>query len=761
MKHSKLALIALSTALLLSGCNMDKAATTTADATAVTEEVTKTATAEVTTVAASITSTVTTTAVTTTAEPEPVESTSANSEDKIVWSPDSKDFSTLSEQIDILEKHFYGKWQADDPENISWWAENNVKLTYSEDMYEHGLSSIYGISETDTGYFLKDLGGGIVSAYYIGKDAPDIMYYIMDGGTGSDEWLTEQCLKNGKVYYRTSGEAEPFLGLGRISVLGQIKLNAMYGVQFDSLSWETTITDEDGIVWGYDSGDLEFPYERRYLIDYGDDFVKLAFRFREIEHRFETRYYTFTFKRNDSGEWSVTDYEPFNAPEDVKYFNVPMMFTNDKNNDMDAAGMWLYLYVYADGHTYREYSTGGVSIHAEHFAGWVFTDDDKEAAEIDAAFAPYCDENGLNVKLISSMREVQTYHLLENTPFEENYWKHTLRGDGYMHWKTYVVDDEWLVYLDNDNSVGITFVGLARRDDIYSNIRWALDVLWEYNDKYPDMRVIFRTDMAEDKSYLDIAANADELPEIEKLLTKSDVDMSECRLMTADEVRAEWLPVKCYAHYDGKYTESDLPANTMKAFTYSRGDDVYRLENFTGVEGADGVLNYVESNCTAEELEKLTDALTEHGIKPDAFETATTYADVFDIVQLPHDRDMEEGTFYRINDTVIIEELPPIQGKYRYNIWEYDDTHTEFRKAVKQFRIKPLVDNDFNKYYINSIEYIAEGYDPNNSPVPDGYELRVVADKQYWDGIMKYAEHEDMNYGAKKDSFVLTEKTVK
>ena len=488
--------------------------------------------------------------------------------------------------------------------------------------------------------------------------------------------------------------------------------------------------------------------------------MKLAFRFREIEHRFETQYYTFTFKRDDSGEWRITGYEPFNAPEDVKHFNVPMMFTNDKGNFSESAGMWLSLYVYADGHTYREFYKGGERIHAEHFAGWVFTDDDKEAAEIDAAFAPYCDENGLNVKLISSMREVQTYNLLENMSFEENYWKHALRGDGYMHWKTYVVDDEWLVYLDNDNSVGITFVGLARRDDIYRNIRTALYLLWEYNEKYPDMRVMFRMDMAEDKSYLNIAANADELPEIEKLLTKSDIDMSECRLLTADEVRAEWLPVKCYAHYDGKYTESDFPANRMKAFTYLRGDDVYRLENFTGVEVASGVLNYVERNCTTEELEKFTNALTERGIKPDAYETATPYADVFDIVQLPHDRNMEEGTFYRINDTVIIEELPPIQGKYRYNIWEYDDTHTEFRKAVKQFRIKPLVDNDFNKYYINSIEYIAEGYDPNNSPVPDGYELRVIADKQYWDGIIKYADSEDRNYGAKKDSFVLVEESA-
>ena len=737
--------------MLLSSCNTG----TPTETSAVMEEMTTTTTAAVTTTVAT-----TTTLASTTTETTTIELAAPNPEDTIVWSPENKDISVLPEQIDILEKHFYGEWNADDPENIGWWAENDVTLTYSEDMYEHGLSSIWNISETETGYFLKDLGGGIVSAYYIGKEAPDTMYYVMDGGTGSDEWLTEQCVKYGKVYYRSSGEAEPFLGLGRIGVLGQMKLNAIYGVRFDSLGWETTITDEDGIVWGYDSGDLEFPYERRYLIDYGDDYVKLAFRFREIEHRFETRYYTFTFVRDAGGEWSITDCETFKAQEDVKRFNVPTIFTNDKDNDMNAAGMLLYLYVYADGHTYREYSTGGVLVPSENFSGFEYAQNEEDAAEIDAAFAPYCDENGLNIKLISSMWEVQTYHLIENTSFEENYWKHTLRGGEYLHWKMYVVDDEWLVYLDNDLRAGTTYVKLARRDDIYRNIRWALDVLWEYNDKFPDMQVMFRTDMEEDKSYLDIAANADELPEIEKLLTRSSVDMSKCRLMTAGEVRAEWLPVKCYAHYDGKYTESDLPANRMKAFNYLRGDDVYRLENFTVVEGADGVLNYVESNCTAEELEKLTDALTEHGIKPDAYETAAAYADVFDIVQLPHDRDKEEDTFYRINDELIIEELPPIQGKHRYNIWEYDDTHTEFRKAVKQFRIKPLVDNDFNKYYINSIEYIAEGYDPNNSPVPDGYELRVIADKQYWDGIMKYAEQEDRNYGAKKDSFVLVEESA-
>ena len=271
MKHTKiLTAITLCTAMLISGCNADKSAETST----VTEDVTTTTTA-----ASTITAAVTTTtsAATTTAAATTVETTTANPEDTIVWSPENKDISVLSEQIDIIEKHFYGEWNADDPENIGWWAENDVTLTYSKDMFEHGeLNNIYGVSETDTGYIMKVFGGGIVSAYYIGKDATDTMYYVMDGGTGPDEWLMEQCVKYGKVYYRTSGGADPFLGLGRISVLGQMKLNAMYDVQFDSLSWETTITDEDGIVWGYNRGDLEFPYERRYLIDYGDDYVKLA-----------------------------------------------------------------------------------------------------------------------------------------------------------------------------------------------------------------------------------------------------------------------------------------------------------------------------------------------------------------------------------------------------------------------------------------------------------------------------------------------------
>ncbi len=62
MKYRKISLIALSAALLLSGCNTDKAVTTTADTAAVTEEVTT----EATTTAAS-----TTTTSTTTAAPEP------------------------------------------------------------------------------------------------------------------------------------------------------------------------------------------------------------------------------------------------------------------------------------------------------------------------------------------------------------------------------------------------------------------------------------------------------------------------------------------------------------------------------------------------------------------------------------------------------------------------------------------------------------------------------------------------------------------
>ena len=752
MRYKKLLAATMSAVMILSGCNADKPAETSA----VTEEVTTTITAEVTTVAAT-----TTTSSTTASKTE-------KSENAKKYFVDCYERPFDNKALDMFEKAFYGSWKCTDTRGAS--IPETLVLTYAKSPFT--FESWYypcGIIETDEIFALTFINGGIGGCFVIEKTVPDVMYRISEYNC-SDFVIDEHAY----IYTdRSEYKAPTMPENGEISVFGWCWLENKYGEDFTRKfeeAYNEDYIDEDGRVWSV-HGEAWLTAEKRIIISRTDNSVIIVLTYRDKEEsesysrgnsdvRPTERQFALVFEKSDSGEWSVTDYEPFNAPEDVKLFSVPMMFTNDKGNFSEAAGMWLSRYVYADGHTYRRFDTGGESIHAEHFAGWVFTDDDKEAAEIDAAFAPYCDENGLNVKLISSKREVQTYYLLENTSFEENYWKHTLRGDGYMHWKTYVVDDEWLVYLETDDSIGITFVGLARRDDIYRNIRRALDVLWEYNDKYPDMRVIFRTDMAEDKSYLDISANADELPEIEKLLTRSDVDMSECRLLTADEVRAEWLPVKCYAHYDGKYTESDLPANRLKAFTYSRGDDVYRLESFTGVEGVDGVLKYVESNCTAEEFEKLTDALTAHGIKPDAFETATAYADVFDIVQLPHDRDKEEGTFYRISDTVIIEELPPTQGKYRYNIWEYDDTHTEFRKAVKQFRIKPLVDNDFNKYYINSIEYIAEGYDPNNSPVPDGYELRVIADKQYWDGIMKYAAHEDMNYGAKKDSFVLVEESA-
>ena len=61
MRHKRIALFALSAALLLSGCNTDKAVTTTAGTSTVTEEVTTTTTAEVTTTTAAATTTSTTT----------------------------------------------------------------------------------------------------------------------------------------------------------------------------------------------------------------------------------------------------------------------------------------------------------------------------------------------------------------------------------------------------------------------------------------------------------------------------------------------------------------------------------------------------------------------------------------------------------------------------------------------------------------------------------------------------------------------------
>lgn len=335
--YIKTAVFAVSVALLLSGCGgyntpsgteREKDITTTSD----TEEVTTAAT-EVSTTTSAATTVITT-----------VETTAASAEeemffkDRYLLMPKKE----LSEQVDILEKHFYGRWYEDEHSDRSNRSEKLV-FSDSEDIFEFGIQDNIEASETETGYALYCRAGGVWLCFYIDRSEPDKLYYSCKEGLFFGEEITIN--ENGQVFaYSPAGNADiknemkehgftysrGELGTqsgNEISVLGQMKLNSIYGADFDKMTdMLEPITDDTGDTekeWVYVSGGYGLPEEKRYLVNNSDEYVRIAFRYLAspvdpMADNSDERYYASTFMRGSNGEWSLTGFEPYEVPEKEK-----------------------------------------------------------------------------------------------------------------------------------------------------------------------------------------------------------------------------------------------------------------------------------------------------------------------------------------------------------------------------------------------------------------------------------------------------------
>ena len=165
MRPKIIALFALSAALLLSGCNTDKAVTTTSDTSAVTEEVTTATTTEVTT---------TTTIAPVTTAVSVTESLSAPEKDITGYTEIQHDpipHTVTVEKLEIFDKAFYGKW-----ENGRGETANLTYCAFDGRIFKDTTVSIWNVCETEEAYVLVLFEGGAARIMYILKDAPETLY---------------------------------------------------------------------------------------------------------------------------------------------------------------------------------------------------------------------------------------------------------------------------------------------------------------------------------------------------------------------------------------------------------------------------------------------------------------------------------------------------------------------------------------------------------------------------------------------------------
>lgn len=398
MKKIKVyACFALSASLLLCGCGTDKPAVTTTETAVTTTVATEAASEEATTTAVTSTTTAatTTTAVTTTAKKT---TTSAKEEipfeERYLIMPKK----ALSEQVDILEKYFYGRWCTDEE-----YHNGDPELVFSDrdDIFMHGIQGNIEVSEIETGYALYCLWGGVWACWYIDKSEPDKLYHRIDGvcfrakvtidddghifgdflADDADMYLDIYEMKNGSYTY-SRGVLGTQSG-NEMSVLGQIELNCIYGVYFDKMTdMLKPVTDESGKEWVYVSGGYGAPLETRYLLDRTDDSVTIAYAYYKnkeqlLLHWYELegteRYYAFTFTRDSNGEWSVG--------EPKRYLPISCFGKYDTDDRIRKDTYTLYHIKTFDGRVYKDITYGASWDETEPLISYVTERYGKEAGE--------------------------------------------------------------------------------------------------------------------------------------------------------------------------------------------------------------------------------------------------------------------------------------------------------------------------------------------------------------------------------------------
>ncbi len=248
----------------------------------------------------------------------------------LITEPDDKTYELYNSfDFEIYERFFGGKWNS----VSDYTPRTYVEFSYHNDAWYWGWAHPTGIYETEKGYFIQGVNGGMGEMYYIPKSRTDIMYYYSDidmlyydGGQ----------LLAGKYISVFRKESEPEEGgldlTGKLGVAGREKLSSVIEKEaYDLITvlCNESFTDNSGTLWTlegnmyYGLGDFILNTSDEDILNPDNKSISFSVRFTrdgsydfdndmgaDTENKPEFKYFTFVISKNNDGVWEFTSREP-------------------------------------------------------------------------------------------------------------------------------------------------------------------------------------------------------------------------------------------------------------------------------------------------------------------------------------------------------------------------------------------------------------------------------------------------------------------
>ena len=429
---------------------------------------------------------------------------------------------------------------------------------------------------------------------------------------------------------------------------------------------------------------------------------------------------------------TTEQHDPVSEENDVEPFRVQFLDIMDVPPE-PYSGNDLWLYLTAGGRAYKQCYTGGETITAKNFISEmtgilknrVYFDELKNALE------PLCTEGALDLEKLGKLPQTETFPIFEN---KELYLQTHEPDTGYL------LEGKILIltrpYFDD---IGIDIYIYDAGNSVYAGI---VDTLWENNSKFPYIDVIARTDLKRDTSQeynytnaefvLEIVGSENELAAVRSVLAESGADISGCRFLTQDEIRAEWLPVeRLEGSAHGKWTE-------YYGCLYCSFDDrAYRSVRSNVAFDDKEFLEWADTVCDDDTMEKLKSIVdgrsTDSGLPKIAIYEPT------DPVKLSF-RSYEDNSnlfgekCYRISENAIASVTRDATGRIMgYNGYIYDERMDKICEYVRTFRMFPEINTVEYQYKVKALEIL---FPASGEPY-----LNVITDKDSVSGIERFLRY--------------------
>lgn len=624
----------------------------------------------------------------------------------------------------IFDNVFFGTWTFADRVITENMPEAVVTMTYTESSqfdlagFQHPTS----IFETDDLYVMTYIAGGEGSAYVVEKSQPEIMYWT--GIEYFNGWNDTPAvdLSTGAVYSgHTIGEMPVLRDGTEISWFGERSLLNKLGKDFELFYNETLnsgFTDENGTEWWIQSS-MALARDKRYLISGSDYFnstdVTLGIQYyvkpqydkfsdtlSEEDHP-ESRFFAANFRKDDSGEWSVS-YRPM---EEVFTFGGMEEITGDKSGARYAA----------------------ITLYDVKHIGSTLTFPNADVQICDTA----------TETIIASAHFSTPFVGLDDYSFPDSGMELRLdEAKGGCALITLKIPDDPhnynLYWFDGKNlhtlMAGSQDCGISSIDDIVFE---------------PEGYIHITDTEGTEHLYTVVMSMSGELPQLYDLIGNGGVRVSEPENLPAVgiEARAEKdIPIDMViVEAQGEDVTTNYNGGELFNNEYVQLADgyVYRSptnHNFSEVEIAEAVSTY-----NSDEADKVVDGLLTKG----RGKGETAYAQVFDIMLTVPQKDT---SYIRLDDDMVLQIQTDSYGTKYFHIFRKDEEMTKYRRLVETVRGASAYGLDVDVtglILLVQINYDETGFHPDIT-----YTVEIAAEYEDY----KKLESLLLQWGFSKDMFM-------